>query len=182
MTDDRIAELLHFWFATAGRERWFAVDPAFDREVAARFGDLPAEATAGQLDHWRAEARGALALCLVLDQLPRNLWRGTARAFATDAQARQVARGALAAGFDRGFRPEERLFFYLPFEHSEALADQDRSVELVGSLGDSEWLDHARRHRAVIRRFGRFPHRNKALGRASTPAELAYLQESGSSF
>jgi uncharacterized protein (DUF924 family) len=91
-------------------------------------------------------------------------------------------RGALAAGFDRGFRPEERLFFYLPFEHSEALADQDRSVELVGSLGDAEWLDHARRHRAVIRRFGRFPHRNKALGRASTPAELAYLQESGSSF
>lgn len=182
MTDHPSAELLRFWFVTAGRERWFATDAAFDREIEARFAGLVPEAAAGRLDAWRGDARGALALCLILDQLPRNLWRGTARAFATDAQALQVARDAIAAGFDHGLPPEERLFFYLPFEHSEAMADQDRSVELAANLGDAEWLDYAHRHRAVIRRFGRFPHRNTALGRESTPAELAFLKEPGSSF
>ena len=182
MADARIDELLGFWFAPGGRERWFAADPGFDRELAARFSGLVAEAAAGGLEGWRDSVQGSLALCLVLDQLPRNLWRGTPRAFATDAQAREVAKGALAAGLDRGLPPELRLFFYLPFEHSEVLADQDRSVELAASLGDAEWLEYAWRHRAVIRRFGRFPHRNAALGRESTAEERAFLEQPGSRF
>ena len=121
-------------------------------------------------------------MCLLLDQLPRNIWRGTPRAYATDARAREVANAALAAGFDHGLPAEQRLFFYLPFEHSELAADQDRSVELMMSLGDAEWLDYAERHRAVIRRFGRLPHRNEALGRASTLEELAFLEQPRSRF
>ncbi len=184
MTDDgRIDELLRFWFEPAAdRERWFAADPAFDLTVRDRFGPLVAAAETGGLRHWRSDARGTLALCLVCDQLPRNIWRGTARAFGLDAKAREVATGAVEAGMDAGMRPEERLFLYLPFEHSEDLADQERSVALFARLGEPEWLDHAVRHRAVIRRFGRFPHRNAALGRASTAEELAFLQEPGSAF
>lgn len=182
MTDARIDELLEFWFVAAGRERWFMADPAFDRELQERFGELVAAAAAGRLETWRTDARGSLALCLLLDQLPRNLWRAKPRAFVTDAKARGVADAALAAGFDRGLPVEQRLFLHLPFEHSESLADQDRSVELTANLGDADWLDWAERHRAVIRRFGRLPHRNKALGRPSTPEELAFLRQPGSSF
>ncbi len=182
--DDRIDGLLRFWFDPAQRERWFDADPAFDCLVRDRFGDLLADGAAGSLDGWRDRAppRGALALCLVLDQLPRNVWRGTARAFATDARAREVARWAIAAGLDRSLRPEERLFLYLPFEHSEDLADQERSVALFEGLGDPGWLGYAVRHRDIVRRFGRFPHRNAALGRASTAEELDFLREPLSSF
>jgi uncharacterized protein (DUF924 family) len=177
-----LENVLAFWFAPGGRERWFEPDPAFDAEVARRFAPLVEDAAAGRLDACAGEPRGALALCVLLDQFPRNVWRGTPRAFAHDEAARRVADRAVAAKLDRGLPPEQRLFLYLPFEHSENLADQERSVALMAGLGDAEWLDYARRHRDVIARFGRFPHRNAILGRASTPEEEAFLREPGSSF
>jgi uncharacterized protein (DUF924 family) len=182
MTSAAIDDLLAFWFAPENRDRWFTPDPAFDAEIARRFAPLIADALAGRLAHWVEEPRGALALCLLLDQFPRNVWRGTPRAFAGDDQARRVAEEALARGHDQALAPEERLFLYLPFEHSESLADQERCVALMGQLGDAEWLDYAVRHRDIIARFGRFPHRNAILGRAGTAEELAFLQQPGSSF
>lgn len=179
---ERMEELLAFWFDPSNRPRWFEADPSFDREVERRFGDLVRAAAAGKLESWADSPRGALALCILLDQLPRNIARGTPGAFAHDAQARDVARRALAAGFDRALLPEERLFLYLPFEHSEDLSDQERSVALFAELGSAEWLDYAVRHRDIIARFGRFPHRNAILGRPGTEAEAAFLQEPGSSF
>lgn len=179
---ERMEELLGFWFDPENRRHWFEVEESFDREVERRFGGLMQAAAAGKLDHWAESPRGALALCILLDQLPRNIARGTPGAFAHDEQARAVARRALAAGFDRGLLPGERLFLYLPFEHSENLDDQERSVALFGELGSAEWLDYAVRHRDIIARFGRFPHRNAVLGRPSTEAETAFLQEPNSSF
>jgi uncharacterized protein (DUF924 family) len=181
-TAQALEEVLAFWFDPANRERWFERDPAFDAEIARRFAPSIEDAAAGRLDAFAGEPRGALALCVLLDQFPRNVWRGTPRAFAQDEAARRVADRAVAAGLDRGLPPEQRLFLYLPFEHSESLADQERSVALMAGLGDAEWLDYARRHRDVIARFGRFPHRNEILGRASTPEEEAFLREPGSSF
>lgn len=175
-------EILAFWFAPETRERWFAPDPAFDAEIARRFGPLIEEAADGRLALWAREPHGSLALCILLDQFPRHVWRGTARAFAYDGFARRVAHEALASGQDRELAPEERLFLYLPLEHSEDLSDQERCVELVVALGDPTWLDYAVRHRDIIARFGRFPHRNAALGRASTAEEEAFLQGPNSSF
>jgi uncharacterized protein (DUF924 family) len=182
MTSVAIDELLAFWFAPGEHDRWFTPDPAVDAEIARRFAPLIADAASGRLAHWIDEPRGALALCLLLDQFPRNVWRGTPRAFACDEQARRVAEEALARGHDQALAPEERLFLYLPFEHSESPADQERCVVLMGRLGNAEWLDYAVRHRDIIARFGRFPHRNAILGRASTAEELAFLQQPGSSF
>ncbi|HEX6012488.1 MAG TPA: DUF924 family protein [Geminicoccaceae bacterium] len=177
-----LEDVLSFWFAPDGRERWFEPDPAFDAEIARRFAPMVGDAAAGRLDAFAGEPRGALALCVLLDQFPRSIWRGTPRAFAQDEAARRVADRAVAAGLDRDLPPEQRLFLYLPFEHSESLADQERSVALMAGLGDAEWLDYAVRHRDVIARFGRFPHRNAVLGRESTPEEAAFLAEPGSSF
>ncbi len=143
-------------------------------------------AAAGRCADWALEAEPCLALILLLDQLPRNLFRGSAKAFATDAQAREAARAALARGFDRSLPASWRQFIYLPFEHSEDLADQDLSVKLATALARdpafARALDYAERHRAIIARFGRFPHRNAALGRVSTAEEEAFLKEPGSSF
>jgi adenylate cyclase len=175
-------ELLAFWFGPGTSERWFAKDPEFDAELERRFGALAAAAAEGRLARWADTPRGALALVLLLDQLPRNLHRGTPAAFAQDARAREATARAIGAGFDAELTPAERLFLYLPFEHSEDPADQERAVELIGALGNPEWTDYAARHRDVIARFGRFPHRNAALGRASTPEEEAFLREPGSSF
>ena len=174
--------LLAYWFDEATRPRWFVKDPAFDAELGERFGPLAALAAEGALDHWADTPRGALALVILLDQLPRNLHRGRPEAFAQDAKARAVATKALAAGHDAAMTPEERLFLSLPFEHSEALADQERSMALFEALGDPELLDYARRHYEIIHRFGRFPHRNAVLGRASTADELAFLAGPNSSF
>ncbi len=182
------AAVLGFWFADgdAPRDAWFTVDPAFDRAVAAALGPLRDDAEAGRLTDWLGTADGALALIILLDQVPRNLFRGTPRAFATDPQARAAAVHAVAAGYDRGLAPVRRWFLYLPFEHSEALADQERALTLFAGLADdpasAESIDAARRHHAIIARFGRFPHRNAALGRASTPEELQFLTQPGSSF
>jgi len=172
------AEIVSFW-RQAGPEKWFEQDEAFDQSIRSRFL-LICEAAAGDgLSPWQETAEGALALVLLLDQFPRNMFRGKARAFSTDAQARAVADRALAHGFDQATDLTMRPFFYLPFMHSEALIDQDRSMRLYEMLGDAEQLRYAREHRDVIQRFGRFPHRNRALGRATTPAEQTFLQGGG---
>ena len=187
------AEVLEFWFGAPGsavhgraRPEWFRKDPAFDEAIRARFGALHAEAAAGGLAAWEAGADSALALVIVLDQFSRNLFRNDARAFAQDARALALAKSIVDRGMDRTRLPCERQFLYLPFEHSENLEDQDRGVELIGMLeafeatrGLTEW---AEKHRVIIRRFGRFPHRNAALGRASTPEEVEFLKQPGSSF
>lgn len=182
MTTAVIDEILAFWFAPETVSGWFKPEPALDAEVARRFAPLIDQAAAGQLDAWADTSRGALALCLLLDQFPRHVWRGTPGAFGRDADARRVAEAALVAGHDRALRPEERFFLYLPFEHSESLTDQARCLALMAGLGNAEWLGYARRHHEVIARFGRFPHRNAILRRASTPGEAAFLLEPGSSF
>lgn len=175
-------DVLTFWFSDSTRKHWFARSDAFDASLRDRFGDLHTRAAAGQLDDWAATPRGALALVILLDQASRNLHRGTPGAFATDSAALRHARAAVDAGFDSGLSDEERLFFYLPFEHSEDLADQERSVALCASLATAMYRDYAVRHRDVVARFGRFPHRNAILGRESTPEELEFLKQPGSSF
>ena len=181
--------VLDFWFGPAdspgygtARAVWFESDSAFDAEVRQRFGAAIEPAAQGDLDGIAANAEGALALIILLDQFPRNVYRGTARAFAHDARARSVAHDALAAGHDRALAPFMRPFLYLPFEHSEAMADQDRSVALFRAHGDERALSFAIAHRDVIARFGRFPHRNAVLGRASTAEELAFLEQPGADF
>jgi uncharacterized protein (DUF924 family) len=179
MTQDaRIAEVLSFWRA-AGREKWFAKDDAFDAEIALRFMALHDAAARGELDAWESGPEGALALALLLDQFPRNMFRGSARAFATDGKALGVVRRAILAGLDQSFDPVDRQFFYLPFMHAETLADQDVAVKLYEALGDAEALRYAHIHRDAIARFGRFPHRNALLGRETTADEESYLADGG---
>lgn len=184
------SQVLAFWFGDGPedvpRKVWFAKDDEFDRVCRERFAASHAAASAGELDHWQDTPAGALALIVLLDQLSRNIHRGTAAAFAQDARALAVARSAVERGFDRQLTPLRRMFVYLPFEHSEDRADQARSVALFESLRGNPWLDeaidYAHRHQAVIDRFGRFPHRNAILGRESTAAELEYLATPGSGF
>jgi uncharacterized protein (DUF924 family) len=196
--DEAIESVLGFWFGPPGSpplgrsERWFSADPAFDETVRERFGELAKRAAAGELEGWRESPLGALALVIALDQFPRNIHRGSARAFAADAAARDVALDAEARGFDRALSPVERWFLYLPLMHAEDRALQERSVahfealaaEAEPGLAEAleEAADFARRHRDVIARFGRFPHRNAALGRASSREEVAFLAEPGSHF
>jgi uncharacterized protein (DUF924 family) len=173
--------VLAHWFGPvpAWREIWFLADPTFDEELRSQFGALLPQATSGALDAWGNRAAGAVALCLLLDQFPRNLHRGTARAYATNGKARALAGSALARGLDQAVPALWRQFLYLPFMHSEDLDDQERSVALHAGLGSEDWAAechmYALRHRAVIARFGRYPSRNRALGRASTAEELAFL-------
>lgn len=177
------ADILHFWFEEAGPPRWYAKDPAFDALVSDRFAPVQADAQAGRLDQWLDTADGALALVILLDQFPRNMYRDKAGAFASDARARMVANEAIRRGHDQGLPAPRRHFFYMPFEHSENLDDQARAVALMAAMGDGEDLvEWARKHYTVIERFGRFPHRNTILGRPSTPEEIAFLAEPGSSF
>jgi uncharacterized protein (DUF924 family) len=152
---------------------------AFDAECRARCGDAHHAAARRECDGWMASAEGALALVLLLDQMPRNIYRGSGHAFATDSLALHFAAQAIKAGFDAQAEPALRFFFYLPFEHSEALADQDRAVALFTALGETNLLGYAVAHRDVITRFGRFPHRNAALGRSNTPDEQAWLEAGG---
>lgn len=176
-------ELIGFWFSDQARPRWFLVDRDFDEELRRRFGATCEAAMRGECAHWQQTPEGALALVLALDQLPRNLFRGQARAYAADEAARQVARRAVQRGDDRGMDEERRVFFYLPFEHSEDLLDQELCVRLMRQLGERpENLKYAERHLEIIARFGRFPHRNGVLGRATTAAEEAFLREPMSSF
>jgi uncharacterized protein (DUF924 family) len=172
------ADVLGFWRA-AGPKQWFKKDDAFDADIRARYLALCEAAAAGRLAQWEETAEGALALLITLDQFPRNMFRMSARAFAADPLARAVATRAIARGFDQQVPLAERTFFYLPFEHSEALADQERSVALARATGDADMLKWAELHADIIRRFGRFPHRNAVLGRASTPEEQAFLDAGG---
>jgi uncharacterized protein (DUF924 family) len=172
------ADVLAFWRA-AGPDKWFNKDAAFDAEIRARFLPTYEAAAAGRLAHWEATPEGALALLLALDQFPRNMFRASARTFAADPLARAVADRAIGRGFDARFPMPERMFFYLPFEHSEDLADQERCAELNRERGDADSLKWALRHADIIRRFGRFPHRNAVLGRATTPEEQAFLDDGG---
>jgi uncharacterized protein (DUF924 family) len=167
-----------FWRA-AGADRWFQGGDAFDALCRERFLDAHFTAARRGCEHWLDSAEGALALLILLDQIPRNVFRDSGHAFATDPLARHYAALALEAGFDAGVEPALRAFFYLPFEHAEDMADQDRSVALFEALGDANYLQYAIAHRDVIARFGRFPHRNRALGRASTPEEQAWLDAGG---
>jgi uncharacterized protein (DUF924 family) len=171
-------EVIAFWRA-AGSKKWFHKDADFDREIAARFLPAHEAAAAGRLVDWEATPDGAFALLLLLDQFPRNMFRGSARAFATDPLARAVADRAIAHGFDMRAPDAERNFFYLPFTHSENPADQERSLELARRLSDGGSAKYAEIHADVIRRFGRFPHRNAVLGRLTTAAEQAFLDAGG---
>jgi uncharacterized protein (DUF924 family) len=194
-------ELLELWFGETSddvetgekqAELWWGQSPETDEMLGARFGRATSAAASGALDHWTGSPRGRLALILLLDQLPRVIHRGTPGAFATDEKARRVATQGLESGADRLLRPIERVFFYLPFEHSEDIADQERSIELFEALAadvPDAWrktfdfyLEFAVRHRDIVRRFGRFPHRNDILGRESTPEEIEFLKEPGSGF
>jgi len=171
-------EVLAFWRA-AGPEKWFAKDDAFDAAIRARFLPTYEAAAAGKLAAWEAQAESALALVIVLDQFPRNMFRNDARTYAADPLALAIAKRAIAAGYDSGMALTDRQFFYLPFEHSEQAADQDRALELFRAAGDAELLKWAQLHADIIRRFGRFPHRNAALGRATTAEEQAFLDDGG---
>lgn len=187
-------DVLGFWFdgtsdVDLGRVRrsWFAKDEAFDAAIRDRFSPLVEAIEAGVLPQAREDARSVLAWTIAADQFPRNLFRGSARSFACDAAARATVHEALARGLDASLPPVARWFLYLPLEHSEDLADQDESVRRFSALPDESpsramVVDYAERHRAIIQRFGRFPHRNVALGRTSTPEELRFLDEPGSSF
>lgn len=176
-------EVLEFWFSDGVRSKWWVKDPAFDEQVRSRLGELHRAAATGELDGWAATADGALALVLLLDQVPRNIHRGSPDSFACDAKARAVTKAALAAGHDEELADDSRrLFLYLPLEHSEELADQERCLELTRPLKPAQWYDFAVRHHRIIARFGRFPHRNQVLGRESTPEEIAFLEGPNSSF
>lgn len=183
--------VLDFWFGPAGqrggkRAEWFRKDSAFDEEIRRQLLATVEAAAAGRLDGWKQDAQSCLALVVVLDQFPRNLFRGSGRAFAADAMAREVARHMLSNGWDQGLRPVERMFVYLPLEHSENLADQEQCHALMLSIaGFPETADlhvWAMKHLVIIRRFGRFPHRNAALGRESTAEEITFLAGPDSSF
>jgi uncharacterized protein (DUF924 family) len=169
--------VVDFW-SEAGSSLWFAKDSNFDRRFRERFLSSYEAAARGELTRWRATPGGALALVLLLDQFPRNAFRGTPRMYATDTMARKMASAALDTGHDMAVPAELRLFFYLPFAHSEHLPDQERSVTLCHALGEPNG-SHAERHRDIVRRFGRFPHRNSILGRAMTAAEQAFLDNGG---
>jgi uncharacterized protein (DUF924 family) len=177
VTPGEASAVVEFWRA-AGPKLWFAKDPDFDQRFRERFLALYEAAARGELQDWQATADGALALVILLDQYPRNAFRGTPRMYATDAVARTVADIAIARGYDVAIEPSLQLFLYLPFGHSENIADQERSVTLARRLGQPS-LGHAEHHRDIIRRFGRFPHRNPIVGRPMTEAEQRYLDDGG---
>jgi uncharacterized protein (DUF924 family) len=193
-------DVLQFWFGDGddaqsiarNAQRWWQADAAFDAEIAQHFSRLRERAIGGELDDWASSPQGRLALIVLVDQFSRNLLRRDPRAFEHDPLARRWCKDGLDAGADVPLRPIQRVFFYLPLEHSESIADQDRAVRLFTHLRDevpvalrepfANFLNYAQRHRDVIARFGRFPHRNAVLGRSSTAEEIAFLQQPGSSF
>ncbi|NEQ33679.1 MAG: DUF924 domain-containing protein [Leptolyngbya sp. SIO4C5] len=196
MTSQTARHILNFWFGDPAapateygqqRDIWFKKNQAFDQQVRQQFLAVYEQARQGTYADWTQTPKGALALTVLLDQFPRNMFRGTPQSFATDGQALAIAQSAVAQGRDRSLLPVERLFFYLPFEHSEDIAHQNQAVALFEALVQAapelqSTLDYAYRHRDVIARFGRFPHRNAILGRESTPEEEAFLQQPGSRF
>ncbi|MGE3724802.1 MAG: DUF924 family protein [Candidatus Sericytochromatia bacterium] len=190
-----IQKVLDFWFAgnqATQIRRWFSANPEFDQSIRSELGTLHAQAAAGDLAEWETSPEGCLALLILLDQCSRNLFRGSGQAFAWDAQALKLAKALCASGGDQTLPALARLFVYLPFEHSEALEDQDQAVSCLQALqaqapsglegAIDSFVDYAFKHREVIQRFGRFPHRNARLGRPSSPEEMNFLSQPGSSF
>jgi len=171
----RIDELISYWFSDPVKKLWFNSTPEFDEELRKKYLSVLEQAEKGELDHWREEPLGALALIIILDQFPLNMFRRQPRSFATEAQARQLAEYAVSKGFDNQLDAAQKAFLYLPFMHSENLADQDKSVSLFEKAGLTENLKYAIHHRGIVQRFGRFPHRNSVLGRESTTEEIRYL-------
>jgi uncharacterized protein (DUF924 family) len=178
MTNHPADEVLRFWFGQEAK-RWFEKNATFDAEIRSRY--LPLYEALSSNHDWLSQPRDCLARIVVLDQFPRNMFRGTPRAFAADPLALAAAKHAVARGYDRDLATVERQFVYLPFEHSESLADQERACELMKPLGE-DLHDWALRHKRIIERFGRFPHRNQVLGRKSTPEEIEFLETPGSGF
>jgi uncharacterized protein (DUF924 family) len=174
--------VISFWFEELDQKGWFEKNETTDREIARRFGATHLSLAGNVPQIWWESAEAALALIIVFDQFPRNIYRGTPLAFATDGLALREAKAAVDAGLDQLVDQSRRLFFYMPFEHSERMEDQDRSVELFTALEDENYLDYAHKHRKVIAEFGRFPHRNQILGRDSTSEEATYLAEPGAGF
>ena len=170
--------IIHFW-QQAGPEKWFVSDPEFDQEIKARFSHLPDQALAGQYDHWSEQASECLGLVLILDQFPRNIFRGSPEAFAYDDKAKQVATKIIDQGFDQTYQLPLKRFLYLPFMHSEKLKDQLYSIELCEKANDPDGVKFGQIHLDVIKKFNRFPHRNKVLGRQSTAEEIQFLEQGG---
>ncbi len=168
--------ILEFWFSDKVRPLWFQSTPEFDNELRDRFEPVWQQAAAGQLDSWAKTAEGALALVILLDQIPLNIFRGDVLCFSTEAKSREIARLAIEHKLDMDLTDEKKAFLYMPFMHSESMQDQDKSVSLYETADLADNLKFAKHHRDIVRRFGRFPHRNKILGRQSTEAELTYLE------
>lgn len=181
---DVVRAILDFWFEETQPAQWFQVNPAFDQEIRNRFEDDYDKGARGIFDDWKTDSDGCLALVLLLDQFPRNMYRGTPQAFATDGKALVISKFALSKGFDQVLAPIKRRFIYLPFEHSENLNDQRKCVELFEKMKKDDPLgyDYALRHLKVIEKYGRFPHRNKILSRMNTPEEEEYLAQEGAGF
>ena len=178
-----IEEVLNFWFAEDMDRKWYMKDPEFDQEVERRLLPLYEKASRGELKNWEDTVEGCLALCILMDQAPRNLFRDNPKAFATDSSALAIAQLVVTKGWDKSLTQRERSFIYVPFEHSENLSDQEKSLELYRALDERpDWYIYAEKHEVIIRRFGRFPHRNKTLGRESTVEETEFLKQPGSSF
>ncbi|GJL84416.1 MAG: membrane protein [Micavibrio sp.] len=177
-------EILHFWFEEVQPQQWFQSNPELDSLITEKFLSTYEMAKDGLCDNWAVDEEGALALCILLDQFPRHMFRGKAEMFGTDRKALLVVKEAINKGFDQILEPVKRGFLYVPFQHSEELNDQNRSVELMKAMGDDNpaGYDYAKRHRDVIEKFGRFPHRNEVLGRVSTTEELDHLEQNPSGF
>ena len=174
--------VLEFWFEECTPEQWWTKDTAFDEMVAQRFGPLHASAAAAELWRWRGSAQARLAEIIVLDQFSRNIYRGEGRAFACDSLALGLAQQAVSGGHDRSLDVQQRMLLYMPYMHSESAAIHEEALRVFAQPGMEQMLDYERRHQAIIDRFGRYPHRNQALGRESSPAELLFLQEPGAGF
>ncbi len=184
-----VKRLLAFWFGSAepeqmatSRSEWWKKDETFDRLIQQEFSSLYNRAVSGELEDWKESPLGCVALVILLDQFPRNMFRGSARSFESDEAARNVTRHVLDQEWDEDLPFAARLFLYLPLEHSENIDHQNAAVALISQLGDENYTDYAEKHRVIIKRFGRFPHRNEILGRESTQEEITFLQEPGSRF
>ena len=182
MTEATPESVLDFWFKETPPRQWFQKNPDFDRQIQRCFAPAVAAAAAGELDVWLESPRGSLAVVILLDQFSRNIYRDDPRAFAGDEKARAITKSLVDKGTDKQLEAMERTFLYMPLMHSEDAADQELSVELFEAHSNPDSADFARRHRDIIVRYGRFPHRNKVLGRPSTPAEAEFLKQPGSSF
>lgn len=178
---DRIDAILKFWFEESGYQKWFGKDESFDNDIREQFTDDYQKAANGDYDDWAQHAKGCLALMILLDQFPRNMFRDTPKMYATDVKALEIAKQAVANGLDQGLTTDEKAFLYLPFEHSEELSDQRQSLDLFEAMRDENqtYYDYAVKHYEVVERYGRFPHRNVILGRTSTPEEQAYIANGG---